>query len=173
MMSKLRRVGRSLVPVLSLVALAAAAAYPIFSFAGTETFEYDELGRLKKIIYVNGMSISYALDAAGNRTAVSNNSSSSSSGGPTYVAITSSNGTILASASTLYVVDNSCSSGQFHTACTWLVRKLYGDQSAVIAVVRAPDGAIPACTNGTTQNVTAGYVRSGCSLSALSTVYGN
>ena len=60
-----RGVVRSLAPILSLFALAAIAAYPLSSAAGTDTFEYDELGRLKKVTYANGTSMTYTLDAAG------------------------------------------------------------------------------------------------------------
>ncbi len=92
---------------------------------------------------------------------------------PGSIQITGSNGAILPSAASLYNVSNSCSSGQWHTACTWMVRKSYGDFGAVAVTVRAPDGTIPSCTNGTTQHLSSGYVRSGCSLSVQSTVYGN
>jgi YD repeat-containing protein len=137
--------------------------------AGTETYEYDELGRLKKVTYVNGTSSTFSLDAAGNRTGVTTASSSQ----PTHYAITTSNGVIVPAASSLYQVENSCSGGTWHTACTWLVRKKYGNYMPVIVVVRAPDGAVPACTNGTTQQVSSGYTRSVCALSATAAVYGN
>jgi len=165
--------GRALIN-LTLGAIVIGFSYPIPSEAGTDIFEYDELGRLKKVTYADGTSTTYTLDPAGNRTALNTGggSSSSSSGGPTYIAITSSAGAILPSAASLYRVEASCSSGQWHTACTWVVRKLYGGQAAVIAVVHAPAGTNPACNSGTTQQITTGYVRSGCSLSALSTVYG-
>jgi hypothetical protein len=94
---------------------------------------------------------------------------------PSSYAITTSNGTIVPAASGLYQVENGCSSGQWHTACTWVVRKKYGNMGPVVVVVRAPDGnpAVPACTNGTTQQITTGYTRSVCSLSALASAYGN
>lgn len=34
------------------------------------TYEYDDLGRLKKVIYDDGSHVTYQYDAAGNRTAV-------------------------------------------------------------------------------------------------------
>lgn len=173
-----RGVVRSLAPILSLFALAAIAAYPLISAAGTDTFEYDELGRLKKVTYANGTSTTYTLDAAGNRTALNTGSSSSSSGGssggpPTYIAITSSTGAILPSASSLYSVSNYCQpAGPSQSVCFWEVRKSYGNYSPVALVVKTPPGSIPACASGTTQQIASGYVRSACVLTALSTVYG-
>jgi YD repeat-containing protein len=134
----------------------------------TDTYEYNALGRLTKVIYEDGSSTTYDLDAAGNRNWVI-----TASGNSAYVAITASNGTILSSAAGLYTVEASCSSGQWHTACTWVVRKLYGNQSAVVVVAHAPNGTSPACNSGTTQQITTGYYLSGCSLTALSTAYGN
>lgn len=112
-----------------------------------------------------------AIDTAGTRGP----SEFSSFTTPGPISITGSNGAILPSAASLYNVSNNCQSGQWHTACTWMVRKSYGDFSAVAVVVRAPDGSptTPACTNGTTQQLSSGYVRSGCSLSVESTLYGN
>jgi len=137
--------------------------------AGTESYEYDALGRLHKVTYANGSSTTYSIDATGNRT-----SATTDSGSPSYVGITSSNGTIVASAASLYTVNSSCqSSPPWATVCSWVVRKLYGDNSAVIAVVDAPNGTNPGCSKGVTQSITTGYVRSGCMLSALSTVYGH
>lgn len=40
------------------------------ALAGTVRYEYDELGRLKTTVYLDGTEVSYTLDAAGNRTNV-------------------------------------------------------------------------------------------------------
>ncbi|WP_082219273.1 RHS repeat domain-containing protein [Massilia sp. NR 4-1] len=46
-----------------LAALAATAA-----FAGSAIYTYDSLGRVTKIVYSNGVVITYTYDAAGNRS---------------------------------------------------------------------------------------------------------
>lgn len=38
------------------------------ALAGSATYTYDTLGRLTKVTYSNGVVITYAYDAAGNRT---------------------------------------------------------------------------------------------------------
>jgi YD repeat-containing protein len=40
------------------------------ALAGSATYTYDNLGRLTRIAYSNGVVITYTYDAAGNRTAV-------------------------------------------------------------------------------------------------------
>lgn len=50
------------------LALAAMSAQP--SMAGTVTYTYDTLGRLKTATYSNGVAVTYYYDAAGNRTSV-------------------------------------------------------------------------------------------------------
>lgn len=47
----------------SLAALAASAV-----LAGSATYTYDNLGRVTKIVYSNGVVITYTYDAAGNRS---------------------------------------------------------------------------------------------------------
>ena len=161
----------SIASYIAIFVLVTAAAYPLLTFAGTDIFEYDELGRLKKVTYANGTSTTYTLDPAGNRTAL--NTGGSSGGGPTYIAITSASGTILPSAASLYNVSNYCQpAGPSQSVCFWEVRKSYGNYSPVALVVKMPPGSIPACTSGTTQQIASGYVRSACVLTALSTVYG-
>jgi hypothetical protein len=89
-------------------------------------------------------------------------------------AITNWDGTILPSAASLYTVMNYCYNPTYGvTVCTWVVRKLYGDQSAVVAVAEYPAATIPACDSGVTQQITSGYTRSGCYLTATAAVYGN
>ncbi|AXE63946.1 hypothetical protein BBF93_06730 [Hyphomonas sp. CACIAM 19H1] len=41
------------------------------AFADTVTYTYDELGRVKTVVYSNGATITYEYDAAGNRTTLS------------------------------------------------------------------------------------------------------
>lgn len=52
----------------ALVVVAAAAAVP--ALAGSAAHTYDSLGRLTKVTYSNGTVITYAYDAAGNRSSV-------------------------------------------------------------------------------------------------------
>lgn len=40
----------------------------VLAFAGSVTYEYDNLGRVTKATYSNGVVITYTYDAAGNRT---------------------------------------------------------------------------------------------------------
>lgn len=54
---------RMLVPVLAATAASIA-------LAGSVTYTYDTLGRLSKATYSNGVVVTYAYDAAGNRTVV-------------------------------------------------------------------------------------------------------
>jgi len=142
--------------------------------SNTISYTYDALGRLTFVSDPANGNRDYDYDKAGNRLLMSvgtaNDSAAEPGSGPTYIAITSSAGTILPAAASLYTVVSNCS-GQ-PASCTWLVRKLYGNQSQVVVVVHAPNGVNPACNSGVTQQVTSGYTRSGCSVSALSTVYG-
>ena len=39
-------------------------------YAGSATYTYDNLGRVTKVTYSNGKSITYSYDAAGNRVTV-------------------------------------------------------------------------------------------------------
>lgn len=143
--------------------------------SNTITYAYDALGRLTFVSDpVNG-NRDYDYDKAGNRLNVATGTASDSAsepggGGPTYISITSSTGTILPAAASLYMVASYCN-GQ-PASCTWRVQKLYGDQGVVVVVVHAPNGVNPACNNGVTQQLTSGYTRAGCVARALSTVYG-
>ena len=143
--------------------------------ANTITYTYDALGRLTFVSDPANGNRDYDYDKAGNRLLVSVGTASDSAAepgsGPTYIAITSSTGAILPAAASLDTVVSSCS-GQ-PQVCTWLVRKLYGDLNPVVVVVQPPPNATnPACWSGATQQITSGYSRSACAVSALSTVYG-
>ena len=50
------------------------SAFLIFNmstaYAGTATYTYDNLGRVTKVTYSNGKSVTYSYDAAGNRVTV-------------------------------------------------------------------------------------------------------
>ena len=39
-------------------------------YAGSATYTYDNLGRVTKVTYSNGKSVTYSYDAAGNRVTV-------------------------------------------------------------------------------------------------------
>jgi YD repeat-containing protein len=157
------RVPGALLGLLSLWVISAS-----LSGAGTEAFEYDGLGRLKKVTYANGSTTTYVLDAAGNRSSISASGST-----PTYIAITGGAGAILPAAVGYYTVGSSCQgAGPFATVCTWQVFKAYGDHSPVVTAVDAPAGVNPGCNKGATQQIASGYSRSVCSLSVLSTTFG-
>jgi hypothetical protein len=81
-------------------------------------------------------------------------------------------GTVYPAHAHLYTVYKKCS-GQYWTVCEWYVRKLYGDNSAVVVVVHAPNGVDPACNSGTTQYIVSGYTRSACAVYVSSAQYGN
>jgi YD repeat-containing protein len=49
---------------------AGAALTASAAFAGSVVYAYDNLGRLSRATYSNGVVIAYAYDAAGNRTSV-------------------------------------------------------------------------------------------------------
>lgn len=51
------------------LALLGATAAPAVQ-AGSATHTYDSLGRLVKVVYSNGVVVSYSYDAAGNRITV-------------------------------------------------------------------------------------------------------
>lgn len=55
---------------LRLLVGAAAMVASFAAVAGSATYTYDNLGRLTRIAYSNGVVITYTYDAAGNRTAV-------------------------------------------------------------------------------------------------------
>lgn len=50
--------------------LSAFLIFNMFIYAGSATYTYDNLGRVTKVTYSNGKSITYSYDAAGNRVTV-------------------------------------------------------------------------------------------------------
>lgn len=65
-MSRLSR--EALVRLVALLFGMAALILSEFAFAGTDTYTYDALGRLKTVTFADGSTITYAYDSAGNRT---------------------------------------------------------------------------------------------------------
>ena len=99
--------------------------------------------------------------------------SSPASYGQSLIAITNWDGTVLSSAAGLYTTSRSCYNPTAGvTVCTYVLRRLYGNQSAVVVVAHGPGGIDPACYYGVTQQIAPGYSRSGCSIVASSDVYG-
>lgn len=74
----------------------------------------------------------------------------------------------------LYTTFKSCHNPHpLVTVCDWYIRKLYGDNSAVVVTVHAPNGSDPACSAGTTVHIVSGYTRSGCGIFVTTAAYGN
>ena len=144
--------------------------------ATTIIYTYDALGRLTFVSDPSNGNRDFDYDKAGNRLLVSvgtaNDAAAEPGSGPTNVAITSSAGTILPAAASLYTVLSSCNG--IPKVCTWIVKKLYGDLQPVVVVVQQPPNSTdPACNLGGTQQITSGYSRSLCLLVATSAVYGH
>lgn len=91
------------------------------------------------------------------------------------IQITNYDGTVLPASASLYTVYRKCTSvgGPQATVCEWYLRKLYGDNSAVVVTVHAPNGVDPACYAGGTQFIASGYTRSGCTVYATTVAYGH
>ena len=90
----------------------------------------------------------------------------------TVIQITNYDGTVLSSAASLYTNYRHCAPSGPTTVCEWYLRKLYGDNSAVVVTINT-NGGDPACYSGFTQYIVSGYTRSGCTVYATSAVYGN
>jgi hypothetical protein len=93
----------------------------------------------------------------------------------TTIQITDWSGNVYPAHAHLYTVHKNCSNpgGMPNaTVCEWYVRKLYGNNAAVVVVIHAPNGANPACSSGATQYLASGYTRSSCGAFVSSTVYG-
>lgn len=89
--------------------------------------------------------------------------------------ITNWDGTIVPAAAHLYTAQVQCynsSSLPPATICSFVVRRLYGSQSAVVVVMDYPNGSEPGCYNGVTQQIDSGYSRSSCAIFATAAVYG-
>jgi YD repeat-containing protein len=61
--SMFKMLGKMFVTGIAVISASAA-------FAGSASYTYDNLGRLTKVTYSNGVVITYTYDAAGNRTSV-------------------------------------------------------------------------------------------------------
>ena len=89
----------------------------------------------------------------------------------TPIQITNYDGTVLAGSASLYTTYRHCAPSGPATICEWYLRKLYGDNSAVVVTINTAGGD-PACYSGFTQYIVNGYTRSGCAVYASSSVYG-
>src|SRR3982750_526859 len=79
----------------------------------------------------------------------------------TVIQITNYDGTVLAASASLYTTYRHCAPSGPVTVCDWYLRKLYGDNSAVVVTINT-NGGDPACYSGFTQYIVSGYTRSGC-----------
>jgi YD repeat-containing protein len=107
-----------------------------------------------------------AYDNSGNTSA-----QSSSAGASMFYPITDGSGNILSAASSLYTLNAGCQTNP--VICRWLVNQAYGSRLNVVTVITGVNGTPPACASGTTQQILAGYQRSGCVLRAAPSVYGH
>src|SRR4051794_37684496 len=79
--------------------------------------------------------------------------SASGANAQSVVQIQNFDGTILASAGSLYTTYRHCApTGGGVPVCEWYVRKLYGDNAAVVVTINV-NGGDPACYSGFTQYV--------------------
>jgi YD repeat-containing protein len=85
--------GRWGILIALVAALCCSIPIPALSAGGTATYSYDALGRLKQVLSPNGVTVIYALDAAGNRTSVTTIQPPSAPGTPTISSITTSTAT--------------------------------------------------------------------------------
>jgi len=69
-------------PAWTLFLVLGASAGQSALAADQTIYTYDALGRLQSVQYQNGTTVTYAYDAAGNRTQVTNTSGSGSTTGP-------------------------------------------------------------------------------------------
>ena len=87
------------------------------------------------------------------------------------IQITSWDGTVLPAHAHLYTTSRHCAPAGPVTVCDWYVRKLYGDNYAVVVTVNTAGGD-PACLSGFVVHQLSGYTRSGCMVFASTAVYG-
>lgn len=87
------------------------------------------------------------------------------------IQITNWDGTVLPAHAHLYTMFKHCAPSGPVTVCDWYVRKLYGDNYAVIVAVHT-GGVDPACNGGFTVHQLSGYSRSGCLVYVSTAVYG-
>ena len=146
----LSALARSALRVLLLIALVGGTS--AVAFADTVNYEYDALGRLKKVTHSDGSVVSYSLDAAGNRTEVASGTPpgipasitvpASSSTGTYTVSWGTATGTL--TAYELYEATNSSFSGQVQVySGTGTSRQISGKGNGTYYYrVRACDGSI-------------------------------
>jgi hypothetical protein len=92
----------------------------------------------------------------------------------TTIQLTNWDGTVFPAHAHLYTTYKKCTStgGSQVTVCEWYIRKLYGDNSAVVVTIHAPNGSDPACQSGSVVHIVSGYTRSSCAVFASAAVYG-
>ncbi len=88
------------------------------------------------------------------------------------VQLTGWDGNVLPAHSSLYATFTHCAPSGPMTVCDWYVRKLYGDNYAVIVAIHT-NGGNPACNGGFTVHQLANYSRSGCLVFVTEGAYGN
>ena len=96
--------------------------------------------------------------------------------GSTYYQITSSTGTILSSASSMYSVTSRFEAGPMGAQdgfYVWYVTETVGSDVTAVNVNGPTGGTSPACADGTVTQITSGYQLSGCVLIAEPSVYGH
>ncbi len=109
----------------------------------------------------------HAVNTAGTGTA-----SSAGFTTPSTYQVTDSSGTVVASAATLYLAGQSCTTINRTLLCTWTVAQRYGSHVVVASIV----GTNSACPSGNTAVLVTGYTRpstTSCEIDATPAVYGH
>jgi YD repeat-containing protein len=112
----------------------------------------------------------YSYTVAAYDNATNTSSQSVAAGATTSYQITDTSGNVIPAAAALYTRLQGCQSNP--VICFWNVRQAYGSMAVVVVATTGVGGSPPACNNGATQQIAAGYQRNFCVLRAAPSKYG-